>query len=656
MLIFLSAVSCKSDLCPELIPLPQNCAVSGRSNSLPEGFAAWSNDALMCGYLSNYFAVAGDSGSAQIVFFRDSSKVFPAEGYTLVSGDGRVTVTAADYAGLFNGAQTLLQLLPNDVVSCKDEHPFRASCTLPAVEIEDFPAFAYRGQHLDVARTFIPLDQIKRFIDNISHFKINKLHLHLCDDESWRVEIKAYPELALTGGFRGGDSPIFPTFSDFDRKYGGYYTQDELHELVAYAAERNVEIIPEIDLPGHSLALGKIHPELLCPTGATWEASCGYDMRNVLCTANEEVYAFIDTVLGEIAGIFPSKYIHVGGDEVNFDQWKSCPHCSALFEKSGFTSYAQLETMFLLRIERILRKYGRSMSVWNEAGEGDQLPMDIHVYGWKSPEACVDMTTRGYKTVIMPAEYCYFDMLQSPGEPGATWNGVVDVEKTYSLNLARAGYTDTQLANVIGFEGAFWTELLAHNSIENPGYLDYMVFPRSLALSEIAWTENELRSWDSFNERLHSGAFPYMDALGIAYRPGDPEPRPELKTPSVSISTSMPVYSEPTMPSISSYENFQGEWTKCTCRNGDWIQYDFSEIQDFDSIEIITGHDFIPRAHFAYAHALVSSDGTDYEYAGELLDGRWKSKDLKGIKSIRIVCTADGNGTDHVIINFPRIY
>lgn len=652
--IFLIAiVSCTPKRCPDIVPLPQHCVVSVGEVDLPEGFSAWSDNERFSAYLAEYFQM-GDSASASLIFLEDASSVLPPEGYTLVSEGSVVKVCANSYAGLFNGAQTLLQLLPTEVVS--EPHPFCRACSVPAVSIEDFPSFGYRGQHLDVARTFIPLAQVKRFVDNISHFKINRLHLHLCDDESWRIEIRKYPELAQVGGFRGGDSPIYPTFSDFDRKYGGYYTQEELKDLVEYAAARNIEIVPEIDLPGHSLALGKLHPEFLCPSEKDWESSCGYDLRNVLCVSNEAIYGFIEDILTEVAGIFPSKYIHVGGDEVDFSQWRGCPHCSELFSESGFESYAQLETLFMLRIEAILRKLGRCMSVWNEAGEGDDLPKDIHVYGWKSPEACIDMTTRGYKTVIMPGEYCYFDMCQSYQEPGATWNGAVDVEKTYSLDLVKAGYTDVQLSNVVGFEGAFWTELLAHNSIEMPSYFDYQVFPRLLALSEIAWSENSMRDWRNFRRRLQQTMFPYMDALGIRYRAGAPAPKPAQKHPEMRCTTSLPLWCEPDIPAISGYQNPDGEWAKRTCLEGDWILYEFAQPQDMDEIEIITGFTFIPRAHFAYAYAETSTDGENFDYAGELLDGRWKRSALKGIKAIRIVCSADGNGSDHVLINYPRIY
>ncbi|MCQ2183893.1 MAG: family 20 glycosylhydrolase [Bacteroidales bacterium] len=626
--------------------------------SLDRGFRIWSSDRLMGDYLSQYFHVCTDSTDRRAQVFFSLSATLPEEAYTLTARDGRVEICASGYPGLFNGAQTLFQILPPDVLDARRVgrgKVFSRQCTLPSVDIYDYPCFSYRGQHLDVARTYIPIGRIEKFIDDISHFKINKLHLHLVDDEAWRIEIKKYPELALIGGYRGGDSPIFPTFCDFDKKYGGYYTQDELKSLVGFAAARNIEIIPEIDLPGHSMALGKVHPEFLCPVSTDTARTAGYDLRNVLCVSNEAVYSFLDDIFAEVTSIFPSEHIHVGGDEVRFSYWKSCPHCSELYRSRGFESYKQVETVFMKRMEEILAGYGRKLSVWNEAGEGDDLSKETYVHGWKNPEACRDMVGRGYKTIIMPGEYCYFDMYQSDREPGAVWNGVVDVWKTYSLSLE--GYSPAELENVVGFEGAFWTELLAHNSKLIPNYFDYQLFPRLIALAEVAWTRDSLRNADDFRLRLEKSIYPLLDKMGTSYRADAPAPGPARLTPQMKCTTSFPLYEPKSdLKCISEYGTEVGAWTKRCCRKSDWILYEFTEPVSFNAMELVTGYHFIPRAHIVFGHVEASYDGSTFIKVADLEDGRASLGKMSGVKAIRIICDADGNGSDHMIIQCPRIY
>lgn len=643
----------------DIVPLPASMSVrSTEYVTLQRGFRVWSEDARMAEYLSSYFRMAEDSSSRKVqVRFHITGEMDP-EAYTISARDGKITVCAASYAGLFNGAQTLFQILPSEVLNVKRLEKgmkFQEKSIVPSVDIADSPCFHYRGQHLDVARTFIPLDRVKKFIDDISHFKINKLHLHLTDDQAWRIEIKKYPELASVGGFRGGDSPIFPSFSDFDIKYGGYYTQDELRELVRFAKERNIEIIPEIDLPGHSTALGKIHPELLCPVATDTSKTAGYDRRNVLCVSNEEVYRVLDDIFAEVCDIFPSEHIHVGGDEVNFSYWMKCPHCSGLYERMGFESYKQVETVFMKRLEGILAKYGRKLSVWNEAGEGDDLSKEAFVHGWKSTLACRDMVSRGYKTIVMPAEYCYFDMRQSENEPGALWNGIVDVRKTYSLSLE--GYSPEEMKNVEGVEGAFWTETLAFNSKKIPNFLDYQLFPRLLALSEIAWTSEDRRDFENFEARLKRSMFPLLDRMGTGYRAEAPAPGPQRLTPEMKCTTSFPLYEPKSdLKCISGYGTEVGAWTKRCCRKGDWILYEFTEPISFGKMYLSTGYHFAPMALIAFGHVEVSYDGSDFEMAKPLEDGRAELHDMKGIKAVKIVCDADCNGYDHMVIQCPYIY
>ena len=323
------------------------------------------------------------------------------EGYRLTVDSNNIRIIGGDAAGVFNGIQTLLQILPAEIYSGKCKFPL----SIPCCVIEDSPKFAYRGFMLDVARTWISADRVKRYIDLMAYLKLNKLHFHLTDDEGWRIEIKSHPELATIGGFRGGDSPVYPRYAKFDQKWGGYYTQEELRDIVAYAAQRNIEVIPEVDMPGHSLALGTIRPDILCNYTPNLSISNGLDIRNVWCAAKESNYALIDDIIREMSTIFTSDYIHIGGDEVNMSQWKSCPDCQRLKAEKGLKDEKQIEDYFIARTTEILAKYGKKPAVWNEGIDGGLLPTTTRVHGWASIKACLAATSKGYPTIIMPGHY-----------------------------------------------------------------------------------------------------------------------------------------------------------------------------------------------------------------------------------------------------------
>ena len=301
---------------------------------------------------------------------------------------------------------------------------------------------------LDVARTWIGVDGVKRYIDLLSYHGINKLHLHLSDDEGWRIEIRSHPELTEIGGFRGGDSPVRPVYGKWDEKYGGFYTQDEMRGLIRYAAVRNIEIIPEIDLPGHSRNIASVHPEIRCNYPPDTLSTNGYDYRSAWCVAREENYALLADILGELCALFPSEYIHVGGDEVDMTQWKRCPDCQALMRQRGMADPHQLEDLFMQRMAAILSANGKRPAVWNEAVATGDLAHDSRGYGWQSGKACLDATAKGYKTVVMPGEYFYFDMRQSPNEPGHQWAAIFDARKVYSFDFAEAGFSAAQMRRV----------------------------------------------------------------------------------------------------------------------------------------------------------------------------------------------------------------
>ncbi|MCD8073134.1 MAG: beta-N-acetylhexosaminidase, partial [Alistipes sp.] len=399
-------------------------------------------------------------------------------------------IEACNRGGLFYGIQTFFQLLPPSVyrgIEVEGEYH------LPVQVIEDYPCFQYRGMMLDVARTFQPVEQVMRFIDLMAAHKLNKLHFHLTDDEGWRILLDSYPQLALTGGFRGGDSPVKPIYGQWDEKYGGYYTKEELTRIVTYATSRNIEIIPEIDLPGHSRAAAKVHPEILCDYHYSTTVTAGDDRRNVWCVAREENYAMLERIIKEVAAVFPSKYFHIGGDEVYYGQWNTCKRCKELMKKEGYKEAAQLEDLFIDRVGEMVRRAGKIPFVWDEAINRDSLAEGAVVSAWSNLETAKKSTEDGYKTVVMPGQYFYIDMKQAPEELGQTWAGVVPAERLYQFGLERAGFDKDQISNVLGVEGTFFSELLLPYGED---YFDFMTWPRMAALAEVAWTPEENRQWE----------------------------------------------------------------------------------------------------------------------------------------------------------------
>ena len=629
------------------------------------------------------------------------------EEYVLEVAAQGIRIAGGGYGGVFNGLQTLLQLLPPEVYSKHAALPM----TVTACRIEDRPRFGYRGMLLDVVRTWMDADRVKRHIDLMSHLKINKLHLLLSNDEGWRLEILSHPELTDVGAWRGGDSPVMPVYGKWDEKYGGYFTQEQMRELIRYAAVRNVEVIPEFDLPGHSRNFARVHPEILCAYTPDLGPTAGYDYRSVWCAAREENYRLLADILGEAAALFPSEYIHIGGDEVEMAQWERCPDCRALKAREGLADGHAVEQYFLGRLTGMLEACGKRPAVWNEAVEGDRLTRDARVHGWESVEACLDATAKGYRTVVMPGQYFYFDMRQSPHEDGHDWAAIFDVRKTYGFDFAQCGFTPAQEAAVEGVEGAFFSEAYVSHEPEKPDYLDYMTFPRICALAEVGWSEGP-REWSEFYGRLQS----YYDRMGeqgirfrlmppqVAYRDGmltasvedgsrlsytvegsEPLPytgpirtdhpeyylfrsayrsgrSPEVgapayyrtKQPAVKIATSM---GESAQFPYSRAETYRGiARTARTCREGDWIRYDFAEPLACRELSIRTGNLQLPRFIFTTGYVEVSADGERFERAGELEKGGWcVRRPETPIRSVRIVSTCEGNGCPFVTVQSPVV-
>lgn len=631
-----------------LLPAPVSVELRGGEYRFTPSTAVWCEPSIEP-YVSEY--LAGGYGAMGVVLRQNPSLRLPAEGYIIDISRLGVLVEGVDRAGLLNGFHTLLQLFPDEIY----EGDFRRACELPCLRIVDYPAYAYRGQHLDIARTFSTVEQIEEFVSHLAHHKINTLHLHLTDDEGWRVEILSHPQLAEVGGWRGGDSPIWSVYGAWGERYGGYYTQDELRHLVEYASMRGITIVPEIDLPGHSLTIGKIYPEVLCPVEVDTSRSAGYDKRNVWCVAREENYALLEDILGEVCDIFPSEYIHIGGDEVDTYYWQHCPHCSALYKQLGLSDYHQLQDHFMERVADILARNGKKAAMWNEAAESGTLPKSVRIYGWEGLEECRKVAEAGYPTVVMPGPYFYFDMRQSKNEDGHNWAGVVTLEKCYSVSLNALGYSERAKRSVVGFSGAFWSELYLTHRHKYDNYLEYQTFPRICALAEIGWMPEERREWKSFSTRLEQHK-ERMEAMGISYRQGAPaKPQGRQITSAMTITTSLPLSNDKALAKLSAYANDFGCRTTRTCHEGDWILYEFSKPLSGVTVALTTGYRHIPRGIFPFGVVELSSDGKTYREVAQLNNGSATIHIDKPTRYIRLRSTATGNGDKFVYLQFPII-
>lgn len=631
----------------------------------------------------------------------------PVEGYRLEITPQQITLVGGSHRGVVYAAESLLQLLPPEVYGRVPQEPIEVNCC----RVEDAPAYGYRGVHLDIARTWLPKERIMRHIDLMAHHKLNTLHLHLTDDEGWRIEILSHPELATVGGFRGGDSPVMAIYGRHDQKYGGYLTQEEMRQIIRYAHLRGVEIIPEIDLPGHSRTIARLHPEILCDYTPDPEITGGYDVRSAWCVAREENYRLLEDIMGEICDLFPSTYIHIGGDEVEMSQWKRCPRCQQLMQREGMTRPEQLEDYFMSRLITFLESKNKKPVVWNEAIQGGGLNKEALVHGWQSVKACKESTAAGYRTVIMPGEYFYFDMRQSKHEPGHTWAAIIDVKRVYGFDPKAQGFTPEQIACIEGYEGTFWSELhVAHNP-EDPDYLDFMTYPRLVAVAELGW-HNGPKEPERFMQTLTTAHYPRMDAMGIRYHLEPPtilyrdgllsattrdgstlfytvEPdttqhrytgpiataKPELYrfrsrlgrgrsgweahtshyrtiTPALQFSSSM---SESTKSPFSRVAQYRAAWTSRTHRAGDWVLYRFDEPVTCREIFLQTGYAHLARAIVSQGYVEASYDGEHFERVGELVDGCCTLRPQSPVKALRITATADRNGCAMVIFQPPKI-
>ncbi|MBQ0024450.1 MAG: beta-N-acetylhexosaminidase [Bacteroidales bacterium] len=455
-------------------------------------------------------------GSRGISFVKSDN--LAKEAYRLVVKENTAVVEASSRAGVLYAIQTLKQMLPVKVYGNEPapEEDWRLACC----EIFDAPRFEYRGMHLDCCRHFFTLDEVRRYIDAMAIYKMNRLHWHLTEDQGWRVEIKKYPRLTEVGAFRNG-TMIGKDFKSNDGiRYGGFYTQEEVKEIISYADERGITVIPEVDLPGHMLAALASYPELGCEGSQPYEVWTIWGVsKQVLSVGKEDTMKFLEDVVGELADIFPSEYFHIGGDECPKDEWKNDPACQAKIKELGLVSdekasaEARLQNYVTARIQNYLAAKGKKIIGWDEILEGELAP-GATVMSWRGTKGGIAASNAGYDVIMTPNNFCYFDYRQledKDAQPLAIGSAYLPFSKVYSCNPTE-GLSSEAASHIRGVQANMWTEYVA-----TPEHLEFMVLPRMLALSEVQWCTLENKDLDRISSSLDNHQSKILDLLGYNY-------------------------------------------------------------------------------------------------------------------------------------------
>jgi len=431
-------------------------------------------------------------------------KEYGDEGYRLAVSPAGIVIESRMPAGAFYGAQTLCQMIPAERVGAAGVAS-SAPIVLPAMSIVDAPRFRWRGMHLDVSRHFFTKDEIKQYIDLLARFKLNVFHWHLTDDGGWRLEIKKYPKLTAIGAWRRATTELWNTQAlDFPGPdtgaplYGGFYSQDDVREIVAYAASRNVTVVPEIELPGHAIPALFAQPELMCDhappvPGRAYRST-------VMCPGKDSTFAFIEAVLDEVVQLFPSNYIHIGGDDVDRAYWTACTHCQQRMKAEGLSDPAQLRGYTIKRVAAMLTARGRTLVGRDEILDGGIAPSAV-VMSWRGMTAGVAAARAGHAVVMSPASHCDFDRPSS----------ATSTEQVYGFDPVPPGLSADEAHLVLGGQGNVWTE-----TIPDFPTVEKMALPRMLALAEVLWSPKTARSFGEFERRLHEW-YPRFDVLGVSY-------------------------------------------------------------------------------------------------------------------------------------------
>ena len=467
---------------------------------------------FLTAHLSDFYGVnasvsVADSPQKRAIFIGlDKSLNLGKEAYNLSVTPKQIVLKASAPNGLFYGVQTLIQLLPPSREQVSE-------LVFPAVEIEDAPRFGWRGMHLDVGRHFMPVEFVKKYIDYIAMNKMNVFHWHLTEDQGWRIEIKKYPKLTEIGSQRKETIIGHAHESkEYDGKpYGGFYTQDEIKDVVAYAQARYVTVVPEIELPGHALAALASYPELGC-TGGPYEVATTWGVfDDVYCAGKEETFKFLEDVISEVMPLFPGEYFHIGGDECPKTQWEKCPYCQARMKKEGLKNEHELQSYFVQRIEKFLNAHDKKMIGWDEILEGGLAP-NATVMSWRGEEGGIAAAQAHHDAVMTPGNYCYLDHYQAdPKTQPLAIGGFTPLKEVYEYEPIPKELTPEEGKYILGAQGNVWTEYM-----KTPERVEYMVFPRIAALAEVVWSPKASRNYDDFMNRMQDEVKRY-DAYGINY-------------------------------------------------------------------------------------------------------------------------------------------
>jgi hexosaminidase len=417
------------------------------------------------------------------------------DAYTLKVKEKKISITGDTYTGAFYGIQSLIQLLPvpeNLTTGNVSE------LKIPAVSIADEPRFAYRGMHLDVGRHMFPVSFVKKYIDYIALHKMNYFHWHLTEDQGWRIEIKKYPKLTQVGAFRNGTIiGHYPGTGNDSTRYGGFYTQDEVREVVKYAADRHITTIPEIEMPGHSSAALTAYPWLGCPGTGPYQVEGTWGVfDDVYCAGKDSTFTFLQDVLDEVIPLFPSKYIHIGGDESPKGNWKKCPLCQKRIKDEGLKDEHELQSYFIQRMEKYINGKGKTIIGWDEILEGGLAPNAV-VMSWRGEAGGIEAAKQKHQVIMTPGSHVYFDHAQSMREDSLTIGGYTSLDKVYSYEPIPKELTAEEGKFILGAQANVWTEYITNGS-----KVEYQIFPRMSALSEVLWSPKESRDWKDFQRRL----------------------------------------------------------------------------------------------------------------------------------------------------------
>jgi hexosaminidase len=526
-------IHCQQPPIPNLIPQPVSVEMSAGYFTLnrdtriclPEGRADWATAAqylaALCRQSSGYqLALQNISPDmrepqANAVYFLPDEKMAHPEGYRLEITAKAIFIRAQSAAGAFYAVQTLRQLFPPLFNATPVAGPNTgAGWQAPCCRIDDAPRFGYRGLHLDVGRHFFPVAFVKKYIDLLAAHKLNTFHWHLTDDQGWRIEIKKYPELQTVAACR--QETLIGHYSDTPQRFDatphcGFYTQEEIKEVIEYARRRFVTIIPEIEMPGHALAALAAYPDLGCTGGPYAVATSWGVYEDVFCAGNDKTFEFLDNVLSEVCALFPGPYIHIGGDECPKTRWEACPKCLKRMSDEGLKSGHELQSYVIHRAEQMLAKHGKKLIGWDEILEGGLAP-SATVMSWRGIEGGIAAAKSGHDAIMTPGSHVYLDYYQSDpaGEPLAI-GGLTTLEKTYSYEPVPPELNPEEAKHILGPQANLWTEYISTSQM-----VEYMVYPRACALAEVAWSGKDKKNWPGFVQRLRAH-FDRLDAMGVHY-------------------------------------------------------------------------------------------------------------------------------------------